>query len=818
MNADDLFNPGTAGDIVPEGDSARQAVNSLRGYAYQVLATALAWLDIDENSRLYLEVAEDYATVAEQALKAVQVKDTGGSTSITLNSKSVRDAIAAFIDLVGRNPNLAVYLRFLTTSEIGREQAIADRPAGVAGLEYWRKVAAKDDPSPLRAILESEKFPESVRQFCSVRDDEALRSDLIRRISWDCGRADFPNLCQELKERLVIVGRNCFQLPAQEARRVSDHLVCEVLKTSITSPTENRYLTRARLYEVIGATTQVSVPRAALNNILQQTSGSMNWLGVTPDPAISLSTAETRWLIDGATLPTPRGRISRDAVVDGVSNALDNFHASVLSGSSGVGKSAVARTVAAARDGTFFVVDFRNIDANETRSRLDMVLGRIADLPSSTLILEDLNHVDDGGVQLSLVCVVEALRRRDREVLITCHQVPSIDLLALAGLDGRCVVSCPYFSEEEVGALVVEYRGDPDTWGRLAYLAGASGHPRLTHAFVAGMAARQWPVKEIDDVLDRGFLSDDIVETRGAVRRSLAPALPEATRNLLYRLSLSFGHFPRSLALNVGELPPPVPQTGECMDQLIGPWIEATGTNLFRVSPLARSFGTEMLSQDEQRRVHENFAVQMLDKRAINAGDLDAIMMHGIAGRSPEILMGVAQLVLSSDPRTVELLAENTHMFRIFRTDAPIFSEDPFVSSVLRTAQFKLAAASRERRNVSEVTTALFDEIDSMPEGETKRTLEETALAYVLSTMGIANYLENWVTLLLRFKTLVESNKFLQDLAANVEGAVDRADAGIFSVLFSVGSANISSVDRLEYVVNQLDELDTVERSLFLHL
>ena len=816
MNADDIFNSGTTAELFPEGDPARQAVNSLRGYAYQVLATALAWLDIDENSRLYLEVAEDYATVAEQALKAVQVKDTGGSTSITLNSRSVRDAVAAFVDLVDRNSNLAVELRFFTTSKIGKEQATADRPAGVAGLEYWRKVAAGEDPLPLRTILESEKFPDSVRQFSSARDDEALRRDLIQRIFWDYGREDFTSLRQELEERMVVVGWDHFQLPAPEARRISDHLVYEVLNTIIIKSTENRYLTRARLYEVIGAKTQISIPRADLNNILQRALGSMAWFGLTPDPAISLSAAETRWLIDGATLPTPKGMISRDTVVDGVSNALDNFRASVLSGSSGVGKSAVARTVAAARAGAFFVMDFQNIDAAATRSRLNMILGRLADLPTATLILEDLNHVDDRNVELSLVCVLEALRKRDRDVLITCHQVPSINLLALAGLDRRCVVSCPYFSKEEVGALVVEYRGDPDRWGPLAYLAGASGHPRLTHAFVAGMAARQWPVEEIDDVLDRGFLSDDIVETRGAVRRSLAPALPKATRNLLYRLSLSFGYFPRSLALNVGELPPPVPQTGECMDQLIGPWIEAVGKDLFRVSPLARSFGSEMLPGDEQRRVHESFAVQMLDKRVVNAADLDAILMHASVGKSAENLMRVAQLVLSADPRTVELLADNAHMFRFFRTDAPIFSEDPFVSSVLRTAQFKLAAASRERRNVSEVTTALFDEIDSMPEGETKRTLEETALATVLGTMGIANYLENWVTLLLRFKTLVESNKALQDLAANLEGAVDRAGAGIFSVLFSVGSANTSSVERLEYVVNQLDELDTVERSLFL--
>lgn len=177
-----LFSAGEAGDVVPEAEVARQAVGSLRGYAYQTVAAALAWLDIDERGQLYLEVAEDYAIVAKQALSAVQVRDTEGSGSVTLNSVNIRDAIAAFVDLVGRNPNVSVDLRYFTTSVIGTEQAIVDRPAGIAGLEYWRKAASRADPSPLRAILESEKFPEPVRAFVNARDDAALRRDLLQKI------------------------------------------------------------------------------------------------------------------------------------------------------------------------------------------------------------------------------------------------------------------------------------------------------------------------------------------------------------------------------------------------------------------------------------------------------------------------------------------------------------------------------------------------------------------------------------------------------------------------------------------------------------
>ena len=70
---------------------------SLRGYAYQLYASALAWIDLRSGEKLYLEVAEDYAVAAQDGLRAVQVKDTG-STSVTTNSEGVQEALDAFVE------------------------------------------------------------------------------------------------------------------------------------------------------------------------------------------------------------------------------------------------------------------------------------------------------------------------------------------------------------------------------------------------------------------------------------------------------------------------------------------------------------------------------------------------------------------------------------------------------------------------------------------------------------------------------------------------------------------------------------------------
>src|SRR6266550_4029860 len=105
----------------PHGDPAAQAVASLRGYAYQLYASALAWLDLKPGQELYLEVAKDYAVVAGNALKAVEVKDTS-ATPVTLNSPDIRQTLEAFVDLLERNPQKDVRLRFLSTSPIGKER------------------------------------------------------------------------------------------------------------------------------------------------------------------------------------------------------------------------------------------------------------------------------------------------------------------------------------------------------------------------------------------------------------------------------------------------------------------------------------------------------------------------------------------------------------------------------------------------------------------------------------------------------------------------------------------------------------------------
>ncbi|MBW6390062.1 dsDNA nuclease domain-containing protein [Billgrantia antri] len=81
----------------PVGDTAREAIDSLRGYVYQIYQSALSWTELKEDEFLFLEVAEDYAVAAKNALQAVQVKETHGR--VTINSDDIVASIDSFVQL-----------------------------------------------------------------------------------------------------------------------------------------------------------------------------------------------------------------------------------------------------------------------------------------------------------------------------------------------------------------------------------------------------------------------------------------------------------------------------------------------------------------------------------------------------------------------------------------------------------------------------------------------------------------------------------------------------------------------------------------------
>jgi hypothetical protein len=226
------FSAGPRLIAAPRGDPATEAIASLRGYAYQLYASALAWLDLKAGQELYLEVAKDYAIAAADALKAVEVKDTGPS-SVTMNSADVRETLNAYVNLVERNPERFVHVRFLSTSPIGQERKRADRIDGKAALNYWRHAAAGADVAPLRERLCRLQLSSQARVFIQARNDPELRDEFLKRIHWDCGRPGLDEIRAELQAGLIRYGLERLRLPPAKGRELGPVVLHHILTTTI---------------------------------------------------------------------------------------------------------------------------------------------------------------------------------------------------------------------------------------------------------------------------------------------------------------------------------------------------------------------------------------------------------------------------------------------------------------------------------------------------------------------------------------------------------------------------------------------------------
>jgi hypothetical protein len=314
------------------------------------------------------------------------------------------------------------------------------------------------------------------------------------------------------------------------------------------------------------------------------------------------------------------------------------------------------------------------------------------------------------------------------------------------------------------------------------------------------------------DTIVAGFSSDDIEAEREAVRINMVAAVPESARDVLYRLSLVMGRFDRGLALKIADVPPPIDRAGELLDGLIGPWIEVAGKGALRVSPLAANAGKGMLTSEAQQTIHAAIAVQMLSKRRIDAVDADWILMHGLLGGEDRSLFRLARAILTVDSKTVELLRDHLIVFPLLQTDRPIFPANSAVSLMLRLAQFKLVAAREDKEQIAGCAEALLREANEGT-GEVAKLFEGLALASILNTVGIASFVPNWVELLQRFKMNVEAIPILEDFKTATERASKEIGQTFYGVLFSIGSAQVRSVRRLEEIIADLDRLADSDRA-----
>ncbi|PMR74494.1 hypothetical protein [Billgrantia endophytica] len=276
---------------VPPEDVSRQATASLRGYVYQLHASAAAWLALRADDELYLEVAEDYTELlreqgaVDDVLKATQVKDTRESGAVTLNSPDVLNAIESLHRLRACNLGREVRFVFLTTSRIGQEWKDA-LPSGVAGLTAWEAAASGRDVEELRAALLQRTLSEELRTFVTNSLPEQLRAELLSPLVFACGAQDWRSL-EESNRRTIMDLRKELQSTADMARRAYDAVFRDAVACAL-GPAP-RCLSGTQLQACLERATSIAVPSSV----------AVDWLGERAAlPSTTLSIDELRDLAE----------------------------------------------------------------------------------------------------------------------------------------------------------------------------------------------------------------------------------------------------------------------------------------------------------------------------------------------------------------------------------------------------------------------------------------------------------------------------------------------------------------------------------------
>lgn len=789
-----LFGPGPRLDD-PVGDSARQAVASLRGYAYQLYASGLAWLALPDGATLHLEVAEDYAVATREAMTGTQVRDTEASGGLTLQSEWVRDAIESYVDLVTRNPSREVSFHYLTTSPIGLERRTSQRIGNRPALEYWRRAAAGAELAPLRKLIEALDLAEPVAAHIKSFSDEAFRTDFLQRMHWQCGAPGLADVRRDLEAGVIEYAASARRLSSQTAVSLTPAILEKVLLTTVTEGA--RTLRRADLLKLIDAAAMVAVPIDQLSAAFQ----------ARPDEVRSRTTL----LVPAGEVSIPALHAARAGLVASIDAARRVGGLAVVFGGTGLGKSLAARLVAAGDPALWSVADFRDLAPAETASRLARLHGELAASPVTHLILDDLNGMDDPAVRDALARLLATLRRRDATAVVTTYRTPAVTTLQSVAPDIADVVEVGYFTSEEVADLVTQAGGDRK-YADAIRRAAASGHPQLTMAIVLNLRAADWSRGTLAKVLG-GNLEAELGSERRAARERIVGQLTDEAYALLLRTSLIRGSFDRALAIKLAYLDPAVPRGGVALDRLVGPWIEPFRRGRLRISPLIQNAADEMLSAEECRAVHRCVAeATMLRPDGLEPADASVAMHHALRSGETGLVVGFAQSVVTCGPDMTDALAPYLTELMFLRLDRPIFPQDGAASAMMRLAQLLALLPYGTAEQARACWTTLEAERLEM-HGAT--LFEGLCLSKLLLHPRTGELFDDWFETILRFDRLCLADPQLGEANSSFHSRAG-GKPHITGVLFAGQIRSIATVAGFRAILERLsrEDSDTRERVL----
>ena len=688
------------------GDPARQAPDLHKGLVYQIWRSVEAWINLADDELLFLEGAEDFDVVSNASGTTVQIKATGGN--ITLRSESVIEALNSFWLVKSNHPEKKIWFRFITTSPITTEQG---SPFGIdaKGLEVWKSCAKNRDfalAEQLRQFLATDPIvsPQldqqvtdgvsspkpSLLNYLQTANAATVLDELITHIFWKTSSEDSDVVKENVAIHLRALGYQQ-RLRPSECEPANDHLFRTVAETA--SKKQGRVLSRD---DLLLAFEQATSRRYSASELAALTTGANLLQQAVSAPVASgggvILAAATLVQLGVPTLPPDF--IKRAALVTKVLEIKSASGGVVIKGSSGMGKSTLAKLAAITAGSQWIWADFQGIDASNVPQMVRLFANHFVQSKGAyNLALDNLDFdvSDLAHIENSLGAVVRSIRSRGGTFVITTQRDLRGRLLQKIALTSKCVFEVPYFTDAEIQefchALGCSKTEQSMVLAKIVRVQ-TFGHPQLVHARLVGLALNSWPLPKAEDVITS---PPEVVQELDVARQLLDDA-PSDDKQLLYRLSITTGWFRRDHALAIAQLEPPVGFAGDSFTRLVGPWIELVGGEYYRLSPLLNRAAERNWPADKILSFRSSIARAFLSCGRKTLLEANEILLQGLLAQDEVALTSVA-IGLGSAPLDASAqIADHFSWLTAFghKNGKMIFPKNPFLNLLLRLLQFRI--------------------------------------------------------------------------------------------------------------------------------
>ena len=803
------------------GDERRQASALFKGVDFQIWLTIASWINLDEEQILVIEGVEDFDVVSKDGGITTQAKAI--TRPIGLGGATVAEALRNFWQSKHSNPGRKVQYCFVTTAPIAIESG-EPFGAGAAGLTLWSREAQIEHPTETteklrRFLVENEAVrnrlgePFSVNipslvGFLQSSNAETFFREVIRPIRW------MPNQDGvEAAKSMVAIQLHAYgekrDIMTGDCDRALAHLFAFVAHKAVK---EHRTLTREdfRLEferavspgprEVAQLKLAVTLARKAFGQSDAHASALLN----TTSP------------LDVPRLPSLC--LERQGLVVETKSSLNATGFAALHGSTGKGKSTLAKLAIGASAGSWTWFSFVGMDTDRVIAGLDRAAMFAATTNTPCLVLDnfDVPSLAEPRFATKLVSLFLLATSRGGQIIVTAQRKLPAMFLRETGLPDSVLLAIPNLIKEEIQDLCRQ-AGCPEGQQLLAHaaivFAQTSGHPQLVNAAVSTRREQGWPTPSANQILEQ---APEIIEER-KLAQQLLDGISVGEVELLSRLSLLSISFRRDQAITIAEIEPCIVHPGNCFDKLVGPWIEPASGNRYRLSSLLNQVAADNYSTDRITELRGKIGRAILRSGNLTQSEAHEILMQAVVIKDPALALPVLKTLYLAPEKQRKFWADALWWMLAFTETKAIFPTDEMVTHLFHHVQFRMAVASNHKRAV-ELAETLMNEVDEL----------KTAKAQELIVAGVA------CDILLALKSLIPpklllrcwtstvsvltTSTFFSDFARKIEqkrpGRFRMQQQSFSEMFFGFILCRRGGRDFLSQFLNAVDELNEIDHTL----